>query len=123
MAHARDAKQTMAGAIDAKDGTLMTRPVRRDSSSPPAGTPARSPLVTGSAQGIGRKVAERIAAEGGAVVLVDRAELVHEVAQGIRETAAASGSGGSATSVTADLETFAGRSRPWRRPLDRPRPR
>lgn len=65
-------------------------------------------LVTGSAQGIGQKVAERIGAEGGAVVLVDRAELVHEVAQGIREASERSGSGASATSVTADLETFAG---------------
>ncbi|MGM9472702.1 1,6-dihydroxycyclohexa-2,4-diene-1-carboxylate dehydrogenase [Pseudarthrobacter sp. YS3] len=65
-------------------------------------------VVTGSAQGIGQKVAERIGAEGGAVVLVDRAELVHEVAGGIQETAKASASGGSAISVTADLETFAG---------------
>ena len=65
-------------------------------------------LVTGSAQGIGQKVAERIGAEGGAVVLVDRAELVHEVARCINDAAEASGSGGSATSVTADLETFAG---------------
>ncbi|MDN4645964.1 1,6-dihydroxycyclohexa-2,4-diene-1-carboxylate dehydrogenase [Arthrobacter sp. PsM3] len=65
-------------------------------------------LVTGSAQGIGQKVAERIGAEGGAVVLVDRSDLVHEVAQGIEEAAQGSGSGGSAISVTADLETFAG---------------
>ncbi|WP_298588735.1 1,6-dihydroxycyclohexa-2,4-diene-1-carboxylate dehydrogenase [uncultured Kocuria sp.] len=65
-------------------------------------------VVTGSAQGIGQKVAERIGAEGGAVVLVDRSELVHEVARGITEAAEASGSGGSATSVTADLETWAG---------------
>lgn len=65
-------------------------------------------VVTGSAQGIGQKVAERIGAEGGDVVLVDRAELVHEVAQGIQSAAQASGSGGSAISVTADLETFAG---------------
>lgn len=65
-------------------------------------------VVTGSAQGIGQKVAERIGAEGGAVVLVDRSELVHEVAQGIADAAKASGSGGSATSATADLETFAG---------------
>ncbi|MFI7741317.1 1,6-dihydroxycyclohexa-2,4-diene-1-carboxylate dehydrogenase [Kocuria rhizosphaericola] len=65
-------------------------------------------VVTGSAQGIGQKVAERIGAEGGAVVLVDRSELVHEVAQGIGRAAEASGSGGSATSVTADLETYAG---------------
>ncbi|MEK0154143.1 1,6-dihydroxycyclohexa-2,4-diene-1-carboxylate dehydrogenase [Arthrobacter oryzae] len=68
-------------------------------------------VVTGSAQGIGQKVAERIGAEGGAVVLVDRAELVHEVASGIQEAAQDSGSGGSAISVTADLETFAGAQR------------
>ena len=65
-------------------------------------------VVTGAAQGIGQKVAERIGAEGGTVVLVDRAELVHDVARGIEAAANASGSGGSATSVTADLETFAG---------------
>ena len=65
-------------------------------------------VVTGAAQGIGQKVAERIGAEGGTVVLVDRAELVHDVARGIEEAANASASGGSATSVTADLETFAG---------------
>jgi len=66
-------------------------------------------LVTGSAQGIGQKVAERIGAEGGDVVLVDRAELVHEVARDIG--GAAEASGGSATSVTADLETFASAQR------------
>ncbi|MDP9696449.1 UNVERIFIED_ORG: dihydroxycyclohexadiene carboxylate dehydrogenase [Arthrobacter globiformis] len=65
-------------------------------------------LVTGSAQGIGQKVAERIGAEGGAVVLVDRADIVHEVAQEIREAANRSGSGGSGIAVTADLETFSG---------------
>ena len=32
----------------------------------------RVAVVTGAAQGIGQKVAERIGAEGGAVVLVDR---------------------------------------------------
>ena len=68
----------------------------------------RVAVVTGAAQGIGQKVAERIGAEGGAVVLVDRSELVHEVAQDITDAAKASGSGGSATSTTADLETFAG---------------
>lgn len=68
-------------------------------------------IVTGSAQGIGQKVAERIGAEGGSVVLVDRAELVHEVARGIKDGAQQSGSGGTATSLTADLETFAGAQR------------
>ncbi|MDQ0616679.1 benzoate diol dehydrogenase BenD [Arthrobacter globiformis] len=65
-------------------------------------------VVTGAAQGIGRKVAERIGAEGGAVVLVDRSDIGQEIAQGIREAAQTSGSGGSASSVTADLESFAG---------------
>ncbi|ASN53492.1 1,6-dihydroxycyclohexa-2,4-diene-1-carboxylate dehydrogenase [Sinomonas sp. R1AF57] len=59
-------------------------------------------IVTGAAQGIGRAVAERIAAEGGEVVLADRAELVHEVASALREA------GGKAHSVTADLETYDG---------------
>ena len=68
----------------------------------------RVAVVTGAAQGIGQKVAERIGTEGGAVVLVDRAELVHDVARGIVRAAEASGSGGAATSVTADLETWAG---------------
>ena len=42
----------------------------------------RVAVVTGAAQGIGQKVAERIGAEGGAVVLVDRAELVHGIVEG-----------------------------------------
>lgn len=55
-------------------------------------------VVTGAAQGIGRSVAERIAAEGGSVVLLDRAELVHEVSQSLER----------AHSVTTDLEQFEG---------------
>ncbi|CAH0139251.1 putative oxidoreductase Rv0769 [Arthrobacter sp. Bi26] len=65
-------------------------------------------MVTGAGQGIGQKVAQRIAAEGGNVVLVDRADVVHDVARGIVAAAQDSGSGGSATSVTVDLETFSG---------------
>lgn len=49
-------------------------------------------LVTGAAQGIGRRVAERLAEEGARVVAVDRSELVHEL-QG-------------ALTLTADLECF-----------------
>ncbi len=54
-------------------------------------------VVTGAAQGIGREVALRLAAEGAAVALVDRSRLVEEVRH---ET------GGFA--IEADLETFAG---------------
>jgi len=59
-------------------------------------------IVTGSAQGIGRAVALRIAREGGRLALVDRSTLVAEVRQ------AAEASGAEAIAVTADLETFAG---------------
>ena len=37
-------------------------------------------VVTGAAQGIGRRVVERMLAEGGRVAAVDRAEIVHELA-------------------------------------------
>ncbi|MFX9193212.1 SDR family NAD(P)-dependent oxidoreductase, partial [Acinetobacter baumannii] len=36
-------------------------------------------VVTGAAQGIGRRVVERLLAEGARVVAVDRSELVHEL--------------------------------------------
>lgn len=55
-------------------------------------------VVTGAAQGIGRAVALRAAAEGGQVVLVDRADFVSDVA------AEAPGS----AAFNADLETWAG---------------
>ncbi|MCJ1900880.1 MULTISPECIES: benzoate diol dehydrogenase BenD [Paracoccus] len=56
-------------------------------------------VVTGAAQGIGRAVALRAAAEGGRVLFVDRADFVAEVA-------AEAGSG--AAAFTADLETWDG---------------
>ena len=59
-------------------------------------------VVTGAAQGIGRGVALAIAAEGGRVLAVDRAALVHEV---VAEIASA---GGTAAGCEADLEQFAG---------------
>ncbi|HDR9011617.1 benzoate diol dehydrogenase BenD [Burkholderia vietnamiensis] len=57
-------------------------------------------VVTGAAQGIGRGVALRAAAEGGSVLLVDRAEFVAEVAAEAPE--------GSAAACVADLETYDG---------------
>src|SRR5207237_10624664 len=51
-------------------------------------------VVTGAAQGIGTAVALRLAAEGGAVALVDRSDLVDEVRAEIEAQ------GGTAVTVT-----------------------
>ncbi|MDN7424999.1 benzoate diol dehydrogenase BenD [Burkholderia sp. AU45388] len=57
-------------------------------------------VVTGAAQGIGRGVALRAAAEGGRVLFVDRADFVAEVA--------AEATGGETAGFVADLETHEG---------------
>jgi dihydroxycyclohexadiene carboxylate dehydrogenase len=57
-------------------------------------------LVTGAAQGIGRRVAERLAEEGARVVAVDRSELVFELAEQF-------GADFPLLALTADLEQFA----------------
>ncbi|MEV0601961.1 1,6-dihydroxycyclohexa-2,4-diene-1-carboxylate dehydrogenase [Streptomyces sp. NPDC050315] len=59
-------------------------------------------VVTGAAQGIGECVARRLAAEGAEVALVDRAELVHEVAAELVKD------GATAYGITADLEQYEG---------------
>ncbi|MBP2297140.1 benzoate diol dehydrogenase BenD [Azospirillum rugosum] len=59
-------------------------------------------VVTGAAQGVGRRVAERAASEGATVLLVDRSEHVSSVADAIRSI------GGDATHFRADLETWDG---------------
>jgi dihydroxycyclohexadiene carboxylate dehydrogenase len=59
-------------------------------------------IVTGAAQGIGRGVALRVAAEGGTVLAVDRDDIVKDVVAEIEE------GGGTAVAFQADLETFAG---------------
>lgn len=69
-------------------------------------------IVTGAAQGIGRGVALRAAAEGGIVVLADRSELVHEVSAEIAAL------GGPTLAVIADLETYAGACKLMRAALD-----
>ncbi|KRF16702.1 oxidoreductase [Nocardioides sp. Soil797] len=61
-------------------------------------------VVTGAAQGIGEQTARRISAEGGSVVLVDRAELVGELAEELGSAARPT------HAVVADLETWEGAS-------------
>ncbi|WP_437882262.1 1,6-dihydroxycyclohexa-2,4-diene-1-carboxylate dehydrogenase [Pseudomonas sp. LRF_L74] len=56
-------------------------------------------LVTGAGQGIGRRVAERLVAEGARLVAVDRAELVHELQDEL-------GQGAELLTLTADLERY-----------------
>ncbi|UXZ54067.1 1,6-dihydroxycyclohexa-2,4-diene-1-carboxylate dehydrogenase [Halomonas sp. 7T] len=59
-------------------------------------------VITGAAQGIGRRLAERAAAEGAHLVLVDRADYLHEVVAGLQAE------GNKVIAVQADLETWAG---------------
>jgi len=59
-------------------------------------------VVTGAAQGIGRRVAERAAAEGARVLIVDRSPARDEV------VAAIEGAGGQAAAISVDLETWDG---------------
>ncbi|WP_448608337.1 benzoate 1,2-dioxygenase electron transfer component BenC [Geodermatophilus sp. URMC 60] len=59
-------------------------------------------LVTGAGQGIGERTARRISAEGGTLVLADRAELVRDLAGELGQP------GAEALPVVADLETWEG---------------
>lgn len=59
-------------------------------------------VVTGAAQGIGKRVAELAAAEGARLLLVDQADYVHEVAAELTSTELA------AHAFQADLETWDG---------------
>jgi benzoate/toluate 1,2-dioxygenase reductase subunit len=59
-------------------------------------------LVTGAGQGIGERTARRISAEGGTLVLADRAELVRDVARELAQP------GADAIPVVADLESWDG---------------
>ena len=69
-------------------------------------------LITGAAQGIGRRVAERMAAEGARLVLVDRSELVFEVQQQLGQHA-------QVLALTADLEQYAECSRVMQTAVER----
>ncbi|MCA0155970.1 1,6-dihydroxycyclohexa-2,4-diene-1-carboxylate dehydrogenase [Tsukamurella sp. M9C] len=59
-------------------------------------------VVTGAAQGIGERVARRVHAEGGQVVLVDRSDLVRELADELTTH------GAQAVAAVADLESLTG---------------
>ncbi|MDN5895234.1 MAG: 1,6-dihydroxycyclohexa-2,4-diene-1-carboxylate dehydrogenase [Nocardioides sp.] len=59
-------------------------------------------VITGAAQGIGEQTARRVSAEGGSVVLADRAELVIDLADELGSAARP------AHPVVADLETWEG---------------
>ncbi|WGY03035.1 benzoate 1,2-dioxygenase electron transfer component BenC [Nocardioides sp. QY071] len=98
VAHAERSKQTMRRAMS--DATAATRPRFVT----PGRFAGKVVVVTGAAQGIGAQVARRIAAEGGALVLADRSELVAELADEL------TGQGANAVPVTCDLETWTGAS-------------
>ncbi|MFZ7092682.1 benzoate diol dehydrogenase BenD [Primorskyibacter sp. 2E233] len=69
-------------------------------------------VVTGAAQGIGRCVAERAAAEGARVLIVDRSPARKEVVKAIRAA------GGEAEAISVNLETWAGCEKAMRRAID-----
>lgn len=62
----------------------------------------RTFAITGAAQGIGRRVAERVALEGAHVAVIDRSPIGAEVADSLCAT------GAQAVYIPADLETWAG---------------
>src|SRR3712207_178406 len=59
-------------------------------------------VVTGAGQGIGERTARRISAEGGIMVLADRAELVRDLAEELGQP------GAEAIPVVAEVETWEG---------------
>ncbi|WP_428844197.1 1,6-dihydroxycyclohexa-2,4-diene-1-carboxylate dehydrogenase [Dietzia natronolimnaea] len=97
----------------------MSAPVGEYDPVPPVVSPgrfaARSVLVTGAVQGIGRAVADRVVREGGLVTVVDRADLIGAVAD---DLSALSPAGHRVVPVEADLETFEGAEASVRAALD-----
>ncbi|GAB2872971.1 benzoate 1,2-dioxygenase electron transfer component BenC [Nocardioides pacificus] len=94
--HAERSKTTMRRAMD--DARIRQLPAFFS----PGRFEGRVVLVTGAAQGIGERTARRISAEGGTVVLADRAELVRDLADELGSAARP------ALAVVADLETWEG---------------
>jgi dihydroxycyclohexadiene carboxylate dehydrogenase len=69
-------------------------------------------VVTGAAQGIGRVVAERAAAEGARVLIVDRSPARKDVVAVIR------GAGGVAEAISVNLETWSGCEKAMQKAVD-----
>lgn len=69
-------------------------------------------VVTGAAQGIGRCVAERAAAEGARVLIVDRSPARKDVVTAIRDA------GGEAEAITVNLETWSGCEKAIQKAMD-----
>jgi benzoate/toluate 1,2-dioxygenase reductase component len=95
-AHAERSKQTMRRAM------AENQAARRPTFITPGRFAGKVVLVTGAAQGIGEQTARRISAEGGTLVLADRAELVKELADELATT------GPDTLAVTTDLEHWEG---------------
>ncbi|WP_055477319.1 benzoate 1,2-dioxygenase electron transfer component BenC [Gordonia sp. HS-NH1] len=96
VAHAERSKQTMRRAM--ADNVVAQTPQYVT----PGRFAGKVVVVTGAAQGIGERVARRISAEGGKIVVADRSEIVKELADEL------SISGPAAFAVTADLEHWEG---------------
>jgi benzoate/toluate 1,2-dioxygenase reductase subunit len=96
--HAERSKTTMRRAMD------ETAARKRPTFVTPGRFAGQVVLITGAAQGIGECVARRIAAEGGTLVLADRADLVETLATEL------SVEGQAASGFVADLETWEGAS-------------
>jgi benzoate/toluate 1,2-dioxygenase reductase subunit len=96
--HADRSKTTMRRAMD------ESRRAERRRFTTPGRFAGKVVVVTGAAQGIGETVARRISAEGGQLVLADRSEIVHELAEDLATT------GAGALAVVADLEAYDGAS-------------
>ncbi|WP_417522662.1 benzoate diol dehydrogenase BenD [Marinovum sp.] len=69
-------------------------------------------VVTGAAQGIGRRVAERAAAEGAKVLIVDRSPARKDVVAAIRAA------GGTAEALSVNLETWSGCDKAMQKAMD-----
>lgn len=69
-------------------------------------------IVTGAAQGIGRRVAERAAEEGADVLIADRSPALADAVRAIRQK------GGKAQGISADLETWDGCQKTIRHAVD-----